>query len=222
MAGDSADHLTPKRLVGLAATLVPHAIGCALTTISGQGRPETLAYSDSIPLRVDTIQYEAGQGPCLEALETDDLVLVHNIATDDRWPDFALRCVAETPVRGMMALRLRLGDDEHAAMNPYTDRPYAFDDVDLGVASMFAPFVSMSLQKARDLRRADNLEVALKSSRQIGTAMGILMARRLVTSEQAFELLNRASQHLNRKLRDIAEEVELTGTLPNLPGTAGG
>lgn len=70
-------------------------------------------------------------------------------------------------------------------------------------------------------RRADNLEVALKSSRQIGTAMGILMARRLVTSEQAFELLNRASQHLNRKLRDIAEEVELTGTLPNLPETAG-
>ena len=30
----------------------------------------------------------------------------------------------------------------------------------------------------------------------------------------AFDLLRRASQHLNRKLRDIAAEVELTGALP--------
>ena len=59
-----------------------------------------------------------------------------------------------------------------------------------------------------------HLEIALVSSRRIGAAMGVLMASRRVTDEQAFALLRMASQHNHRKLRDIAEEVVLTGELP--------
>jgi AmiR/NasT family two-component response regulator len=44
--------------------------------------------------------------------------------------------------------------------------------------------------------------------------MGILMARHLLTSDEAFARMSRASQQLNRKLREIAEWVERTGTLP--------
>lgn len=62
-----------------------------------------------------------------------------------------------------------------------------------------------------------NLEIALHSARRIGMAMGILMARYQVTDEQAFDLLRRASQHLHRKLRDIAEDVIYTGALDSLP-----
>ena len=40
------------------------------------------------------------------------------------------------------------------------------------------------------------------------------MARESVTSEQAFELLRSASNHLNQKVRQIAAHVELTGQLP--------
>lgn len=40
------------------------------------------------------------------------------------------------------------------------------------------------------------------------------MARQLVTSEQASAQLVSASRRLNRKLRDIASEVERTGSLP--------
>jgi AmiR/NasT family two-component response regulator len=43
--------------------------------------------------------------------------------------------------------------------------------------------------------------------------MGVLMARLLVTREQAFDLMRIASQRTNRKLRDIAEDVLETGTL---------
>ena len=62
--------------------------------------------------------------------------------------------------------------------------------------------------------KAANLEVALDSSRQIGAAMGILMGRKLMTQEQAFLALRAASQHLHRKLRDIADDVLRTGELP--------
>lgn len=216
--GESASGLTPKRLVHLAARALPHVSGCALTIASAQGRPRTLASSAQIGVIVDAIQYETRQGPCLEALDSDELVLVNDLTTDERWPVFSRRCVAETPVRAMLGVRLRLGTDDRAAMNFYTEQVGSFSDIDLGVASMFAPFVAMSVQNALEHRRADNLEVALQSSRQIGTAMGILMANRLITADAAFELLRRASQDLNRKLREIAEEVELTGTLPFAPG----
>ena len=59
-----------------------------------------------------------------------------------------------------------------------------------------------------------NLQNALTSNRRIGTAVGILMAQRRITDTAAFELMRTASQHTHRKLRDIAEDVLLTGTLP--------
>jgi AmiR/NasT family two-component response regulator len=54
---------------------------------------------------------------------------------------------------------------------------------------------------------------ALQSNRDIGAALGVLMARMLVTREQAFDLMRIASQRTNRKLRDIAADVLDTGTL---------
>ena len=58
------------------------------------------------------------------------------------------------------------------------------------------------------------LQQGLVSSRVIGTAIGVPMATAHLTQEQAFELLRNASMRSNRKLRDIAADVVLTGTLP--------
>jgi hypothetical protein len=84
--------------------------------------------------------------------------------------------------------------------------------------------------------QADNLRIALASNRQIGAAIGIIMASRKLTSDHAFDLLRQVSQHSHRKLHDLALEVIDTGTveLPtgftrmpppasprNVPATAG-
>lgn len=61
--------------------------------------------------------------------------------------------------------------------------------------------------------QVSNLENALSSNRRIGAAVGVLMASQKVTSQEAFELLRRASNESNRKLRDVADSVVLTGTL---------
>ena len=44
-------------------------------------------------------------------------------------------------------------------------------------------------------------------------AMGILMSRRGLTEDAAFALLTEVSQRTQRKVRDLAEEVILTGDL---------
>jgi hypothetical protein len=63
---------------------------------------------------------------------------------------------------------------------------------------------------------AENLELALTSNREISVAIGILMVKHALTSEQALEVLRTTSQASNQKLRAIAVEITRTGVI-NLP-----
>ena len=63
-------------------------------------------------------------------------------------------------------------------------------------------------------RKADNLEAALGTGREIGVAIGIIMARRLITHEQSFAVLQEVSQRTHRKVRDVAADVVATGEPP--------
>ena len=71
-------------------------------------------------------------------------------------------------------------------------------------------------QRASERERSDNLQSALGSREIIGQAQGILMEREKITAEQAFNLLRQSSQHLNRKLRDVAQDLVDTGETPDL------
>ena len=69
-------------------------------------------------------------------------------------------------------------------------------------------------EMARAQQTIASLEQALKSSREIGAACGILMATEHLSQDQAFDRLRVASQCSNRKLRDIAADVLFIGTIP--------
>jgi hypothetical protein len=71
----------------------------------------------------------------------------------------------------------------------------------------------LSAAQLRGTERSLNLSEALASNRHVGQALGSLMCTYKLTSEQAFDLLRGVSQHTHRKLRDIADNVNLTGTL---------
>ncbi len=207
----------PDRVVRYAARAVPHSQHCGLTLVQGMQRPVTLSASSELARRVDAIQYETGEGPCLDAVDGHDVARVADLAVDQQWPVFGRRCVAETTIHSMFSLRLFLTTDARAALNFYAARPGAFDDLDVGVGAMFAPFAALTVQTSLREREIEHLQTALQSSRQIGVAIGILMARQLVTYDEAFAQLASASQHLNVKLRDIAAEVAETGELPDVP-----
>jgi hypothetical protein len=95
-------------------------------------------------------------------------------------------------------------------------------DGDTGAAGVLVNAVDRTARdtaREGDRRGADatiaHLQVALATNRRIGTAIGILMAHRRITDTAAFELLRDASQRGHRKLREIADDVVLTGTLPD-------
>src|SRR4051812_12744988 len=54
---------------------------------------------------------------------------------------------------------------------------------------------------------ADQLRHAMESRATIEQAKGILISQSRVSADEAFELLVRASQRENRKLRDIATDI---------------
>lgn len=60
---------------------------------------------------------------------------------------------------------------------------------------------------------AAHMEQALKSSRTIGAAIGLLMGSRNLDEDQAFAVLKQVSQASNRKLRELAAELVQNASL---------
>ncbi len=162
------------------------------------------AATDEVMHLIDDLQNEVGEGPCLEA-STDGVVQVDNdIAAGSRWPRLAAIVVERTPVRAMMGVPLIDEGHRSGALNVFSDRSGVFDDDAAQTAAILASFASVALAGARHSVRAEQLEEGLATNREIGAAVGILMATHRISQDEAFAMLSQASQRLNRKLRDIA------------------
>jgi hypothetical protein len=209
--------LIQQRLVEFAVRGIPGAEHASLTMVAGTKPPRTTASSDVLPDQWDQLQYRHGEGPCLDAIATNNVALAQDLRTDDRWPRFARAIVEQTPARSMLSFRLFLTEQNRAALNLYATRPAAFTDQSVATGAVFAAYASMALLAAARHDKANHLTRALETNREIGVAMGILMANGRLTEHQAFDQLRAASQNLNRRLRDIAADVTRTGQLPRAP-----
>jgi GAF domain-containing protein len=193
----------------------------ASVLLLAKDQPNTVSSTGELATDLDESQYETGQGPCLHAARTGEVTEIRDTRADDRWPDYTPRAVEHG---NLSSLSIPLAIDQDAqvtgALNIYARRPDAFDEASRSVATRFAPYAAVAAgnlyayQSARDM--ADNLQTALESRAVIDQAKGILMERYKLTADQAFQLLARVSMTTNRKLRDIADHLVLTGEL-NLP-----
>jgi len=201
-------------LVRMTQLVVKHldwCTGATITVVRGQ-RGRSLATSDSVAARADELQYELGEGPCLRAAERDVNYLLFDAADESRWPRFCAALIETTPYRCVLSYQLIAEDS--AALNLYADQPGAFSDADIDLATVLAAHTSSLVALHEAEHQAANLVTALGSSREIGAAIGVLMAHRKITEDAAFALLRVTSQALHRKVRDIATEVLETGALP--------
>ena len=208
---------TQNRVTQAAVATVDGCDHAAISIVRRRGAVETVAPTDVVPTLVDAIQYETGEGPCLSAIYEHATHLIDDLADDPRWPAFGRRAVEETGVRCMLSFRLFLQGDTIGALNLYSRRPAAFDEHGCAVGTVLAAHAAVAMSAAVEHERAEHLEAALRSSREIGMAMGVLMSRGRLSQDEAFDLLRRASQHLHRKLRDVAADVVETGELPGRP-----
>ena len=74
-------------------------------------------------------------------------------------------------------------DDLIGSLNLYSRRIDAFDDYDLAIGVILAGHGSLALAAARHRAHAEKLNQTSHTSRDIGIAMGVLMAKRGVSRE---------------------------------------
>jgi ANTAR domain len=137
-------------------------------------------------------------------------------ADDRRWPEFGREATARG-IRSMLACPLFV-DGTPGALNLYARYPLAFGVIDRAKAVLLAGLAAVAFSAAlnheEEKRQSSNLHAALATRELIGQAQGILIERERVTPDQAFDILRRASQHLNLKLRDVAQSLVETGERP--------
>ncbi|MDP9101870.1 MAG: GAF and ANTAR domain-containing protein [Actinomycetota bacterium] len=221
LLGRGSVEQTLERVVGLAIETIE---GCdeAGVCAQGAGTPRSSPASPLV-LELDDLQTRLNEGPCIDALAGADSVYVHDLEEDRRWPSFAPAASA-AGVRSALAYRLSAGNGTLGALQLFARLPSAFNATDRAQGQIFAAHAGMALMVAQgkdaERFRAENLQLALISREIIGQAQGILMERERITSEQAFNLLRHASQRLNMKLRDVAQELVDTGSVPGTAGPA--
>jgi len=162
------------------------------------------ASSDEIPAIVDRLQSETGEGPCVDAIKDHEVFQTGRLSQDHRWPNFARRASVESGIESILSFRLFAEEDTMGALNLYSTQPDAFDDHDVAIGAVFATHAAVAWSTARKI---ENLQAGLQTRQLIGTATGILMNRQGLSQVEAFDVLRRASQRLNIKLRLIAEQV---------------
>jgi hypothetical protein len=173
--------------------------------------------TDSIVIELDGLQHGTGEGPCLDAIALGSPFYAGDLSEDERWPSFGPAATA-LGVRSLYGLPLQLNSTP-GALNLYARYPNAFGVIDRGKAVLLAAMADLALSSAQthenEERRNTTLHAALATREIIGQAQGILMERERISSDQAFDVLRRASQHLNVKLRNVAQDLVDTGERPD-------
>jgi GAF domain-containing protein len=213
-AGDPGKTLS--QLLALAVATIEGCDFAGVVVIEGDV-VTTPVHTDDLVIELDALQHRFGEGPCLDAVTANIIFYAADLADDARWPAFG-PAATERGVRSVLALPLFV-DGPLGALNLYAYYPEAFGVIDRARGLLLAALASLAFATAQiheeAERREENLHAALASREIIGQAQGILMERERVSADQAFDILRRASQHLNQKLREVAQTLVDTGEPPD-------
>ena len=190
-------------IVRAAVSMIPGVAEASISTVTRGRDIRSRAASADLPRRVDQVQQETGQGPCLDAIAEHRTVHVADMRAEERWPDFATRA-ADLGAASMLSFQLYVEGDNLGALNLYAREPNAFDTESEHVGLLFAAHAAIAYAGAR---KQEDLERALDARDLIGQAKGILMERYGLSGQRAFQVLVRLSNESNRKLRDLALDV---------------
>src|SRR5450759_1480730 len=205
-----------QRTVDMAVKVVVGATTAGVT-VAVSGPPFTAAATNSLTLQVDARQYAAGDGPCLQAARTGEVVLIDLTTTPQQWPEFTTDA-REVGVQSVLALPLGADTLRLGALNLYGPTPDAFSDRHVALLRVLTEQISRTVAEYATTLAATELEAdlrqALLSRAPIEQAKGILMAVHHCTAEEAFDRLRTQSQDTNIKIRDVATAFVATHTQP--------
>jgi transcriptional regulator with GAF, ATPase, and Fis domain len=179
-------------------------------TIDMGGRTYTAVHTDERTLKVDSEQYDAGEGPCLHAARTGTVVRVDGEEAKERWPRFSAAARTQG-VRSFLAAPLFTNEQSIGSFNLYGREPAAFDSVDAEILDLLTTTVSRTVGDFARYKSAsvvaETIQGALVNRAPIEQAKGMLMALHGIDASAAFDMLRRESQAKNIRLHVIASDL---------------
>lgn len=198
-----------RRILDMAVTTVSPISAASVTLVakSPPGYATALATDDSAR-SVDEAQYRDGLGPCLEAVRTSAEVTV--TLPREGWKTFS-EAAGAAGFRSVWSIPLCVDGRPEGSLNLYSGSDLPWEHGATGTARLIGCQAEVVLVNAVALARSEHLNATLRKALEtrtvIGQAQGVLMARQHIDAQEAFDILRRASQRTNRKLRDIAAEI---------------
>ncbi|HEY3561202.1 MAG TPA: GAF and ANTAR domain-containing protein [Kribbella sp.] len=175
------------------------------------GRPEIPAVTDPLVAEIYEFQMAGANGPLVKCMQERATVAVPDLVMDTRWPEWAKK-VLELGVGSVLDVPLWTAAGTVGVLGLYSAQPDAFGPDEEAVAYILARHAAVAVATAR---REAHLRVAVDARKLVGEAMGILMERYNLTSDQSFQVLRRYSQDTNTKLHEVARQLVESRRLPN-------
>lgn len=207
---------TAEQVITAACTEL-EADHAGITLLHRDGRLESVAPSDAVIEKVDKLQHELDEGPCVRSAYEQQTLTAEDLRTDTRWPRWGPQA-ASLGINSVLSCELASTSGQRiGAVNLYWAAPHDFTPEDIAFAQIFRRHAAVALSNSMAM---SNLHTAMDTRKQIGMAQGMVMERYGLTPDQAFNVLRRYSQEHNRKLRDVAQELIETRELPRTDASA--
>jgi GAF domain-containing protein len=203
-------------LICLAAIdAVPGAEYAGITLADREGRLETTAATHPLVHRVDALQYQFKQGPCVDAVLGEWQARSDDLRVDLRWPDYG-PLAAEQGIVSQFGIELFDEPGLIAGLNLYSSTVGAFDDDTVEAAMIFAIQATHTLGRVMTQKQ---LTDAMTTRTTIGRATGVVMQRFQLSADRAFEILTRVSRIHDLTLEVLADKILDEITNPPMEST---
>jgi hypothetical protein len=212
LVGHGAENALLQRLCTACTQALPVS-GVGLTLTAGVGNGGTVASSDGPAAVLEDLQYDLGEGPCLDASRDGRPVLQSNLAGTgrSRWPAFAA-AAAESGIAAVFAFPLQVGAIHLGVLGLYRDLPGALTRADLAEALAFAEAACTIVLHLQDgtppsMELHPRLADAVESRREVHQATGMITVQARVGLTEAWLLLQGHAYGSGRPVLDVAKDV---------------
>jgi GAF domain-containing protein len=209
MLGEQPLAASLARVAELAKRTIPGAAEVSVTLMQ-DGDVESVAFTGPLVSQLDERQYQAGFGPCMDAAVSGGIIAIDDTANSSAYPDFG-RLARRQGITHTMSVGLPVQRQTIGALNIYGTDDGAFDEQTQELATAFAGYAAVAVANAglyaTTAQLAAHLQRALEARAVIDQAKGVLMSRHGISADAAFDLLSKQSQVMNRKVRDIAQDL---------------
>ena len=200
-----------KRLCEVCAE-VTNMTGAGIMLMSGEVPRGSVCTTDDVSALVEQLQYELGEGPCVDAYHHDQPVLEPDLAAPHtpRWLAFSGPAV-EAGVGAVFGFPLQVGEIRLGALNLYRDEPGPLTDeqhADALVMADVAAEAVLALQAgAPPGMLAEALETHGEFHYVVHQASGMVAAQLGISVGQALIRLRADAFGSGRSLADVAADV---------------